>query len=289
MNTVLIVDDEPEQIRAPMKRQIQRAFRKKVDNLSVLEADNGQIGLEMVEEHRPEVIILDVMMPVMDGVTACRNIRANPAFSDLFVIMLTGRDGGMAEGLEVGADLYLRKPYDFEVLEVAVAKGLTRQSSDKPGAMDAQTGLFTRDFFINTILPKELNAAERYREACMHPVSLAMAKIRGPQGEMPNAETIRQITKGFHLRLSDRGAAISEGEIAILMPNTPAPSAAITGQRLRDEIAKHGLHSYIGITSYDHAEALLLPLAEDNCNQAQQIGPNTICLNDEALASFNPS
>nr|CRH07478.1 putative Two-component response regulator [Candidatus Magnetococcus massalia] len=287
MSKILIVDDEPEQIRAPMKRQLRRAFRNRVEDLKILEADNGKEALEIIEQEIPDVVILDVMMPVMDGVTACRNIRANPAYSHIYIIMLTGRDGGMAEGLEVGADLYLRKPYDFEILKVSVTKGLQRDSRREVGALDPSTGLFNQSFFMSTILPKELNSAERYREACVHPLSLIMAKVRGEAESPPADEVMGKIIKGLQFRLSDRGAYMGEGEMVILLPNTPAHNAMVTAQRIRQTVQQYGLHSYVGITSYDHGESLIYPLAEDNMNLAESHGANTICLNDEVLASLD--
>lgn len=120
MAKILIVDDNVTDVLNPLKRQFSRLF----DPEEISEAVNGKIALEQIARNRPQVIILDVMMPVMDGITTCRAIRSDPKNHDIYIIMLTGRDGGLPEGLEVGADVYLHKPCAFDELLAMVQKGL---------------------------------------------------------------------------------------------------------------------------------------------------------------------
>ncbi|MBF0310427.1 MAG: response regulator [Magnetococcales bacterium] len=120
MPKILIVDDNDEEIRQPLKRQLGRVYGPD----AILEAENGRQAVEMVAKYHPDVVILDVMMPVMDGIDACRAIREDSDNLGLYIIMLTGRDGGMPEGLHVGADVYLRKPCAFDELSAVVGRGL---------------------------------------------------------------------------------------------------------------------------------------------------------------------
>jgi two-component system, cell cycle response regulator DivK len=136
MPKILIVDDNEDEVRRPLKRQLGRIHGS--DN--ILEAENGRVALEIIRLGRPDVIILDVMMPIMDGVSACQAIRADQDNIGIYIIMLTGRDGGMPEGLEVGADIYLRKPCDFEELVAVVGKGLEEVKQYKK-SMDHQRTL----------------------------------------------------------------------------------------------------------------------------------------------------
>ncbi|MBF0181745.1 MAG: response regulator [Magnetococcales bacterium] len=141
MPKILIVDDNAEEVRDPLKRQLGRIHGPE----NILEAANGQSAVVMVARHHPEVIILDVMMPVMDGIAACRAIRADSDNRGIYIIMLTGRDGGMPEGLEVGADVYLRKPCAFEELQAVVRKGLEevalhQANLEKQRALETQVG-----------------------------------------------------------------------------------------------------------------------------------------------------
>ncbi|MBF0163480.1 MAG: response regulator [Magnetococcales bacterium] len=121
MPKILIVDDNETEIRRPLVRQLGRVFGPE----EILEAANGHDALSMLYAQEGEigVIILDIMMPVMDGIAACRAIRGNPDHEGVYIAMLTGRDGGLPEGLEVGADVYLRKPCDADELIAVVKKG----------------------------------------------------------------------------------------------------------------------------------------------------------------------
>jgi len=114
--SVLIVDDEP---------HIQLLLEQTLDEIEeagveILLASNGGEALELVKEHRPDVVLLDVMMPVMNGYEVCRTIKATAALRGIYVILLTakGQDLDRETGARVGADLYITKPFDpDEVLQ----------------------------------------------------------------------------------------------------------------------------------------------------------------------------
>jgi DNA-binding response OmpR family regulator len=104
---VLVVDDED------MTRQM-IAMLLKMSDLESIEAENGIHALEQVAKYHPDAIILDVMMPEMDGITMCKKLRANPATASIPVLMLSGRSqiGAEQEGIDAGANVYMKKPMD---------------------------------------------------------------------------------------------------------------------------------------------------------------------------------
>jgi len=104
---VLVVDDED------LTRQMICMFLA-LDGLETIEAENGIEALEQVAHHRPDVIILDVMMPEMDGITVCKKLRENPDTATIPVLILSGRSqlGAEAEGMMAGANAYMKKPMD---------------------------------------------------------------------------------------------------------------------------------------------------------------------------------
>ena len=103
--SVLIVDDEP------MTQDLLRLMLEPA-GFRVTGADHGLEALQKVHEQRPDIILLDVMMPHMDGIAVCKEIRGNPETADLPIVMLSGKThlNAVEEGLEAGANRYLPKP-----------------------------------------------------------------------------------------------------------------------------------------------------------------------------------
>lgn len=103
--TIMVVDDEPH-IRDMLTLLLE------MHGFAVSTAVDGLDAWEKVNQTQPDVIILDVMMPVMDGITLCQKLRAHPETTHLPVIMLSGKTqfGAEAEGLAAGANYYMWKP-----------------------------------------------------------------------------------------------------------------------------------------------------------------------------------
>jgi len=112
--TILTIEDQPD-----IRRLIQMTLEFK--DFRVLEAGNGEAGIAIARSERPDVILMDVMMPGMDGLTAARLLAADPELRHIPIVMLSAL--GMAEnvqaGLATGVRAYLVKPFSpFELLEV---------------------------------------------------------------------------------------------------------------------------------------------------------------------------
>jgi len=124
MPTVLIVDDDPK-----LLKMLQRTLT--YENLNVVTAANGLEALPLVHTHKPDLIILDWMMPKMDGLTLVQKLRA--AENQTMILMLTARDAieNRVEGLESGADDYLVKPFAPAEL-VARVHAMLRRVEAKP-------------------------------------------------------------------------------------------------------------------------------------------------------------
>lgn len=277
MSKILIVDDNEKEIRRPLVRQLGRVFGPE----KILEAENGQLALEVVEREHPMVILLDVMMPVMDGISACRVLRSKPQFAGIYVIMLTGREGGLAEGLEIGADAYVRKPYDIEELTAYVRKGLKQSKERTVPAMDPVTGLFNETFFMESLLVGELARAARYE------INFSIIRLRldlALQADEPDDELLRAVARMLIFRESDRVAYFGGYDFVIMLPYTPPANAVNIANRLCNRIAETAFSGYgqisasFGVASFDAAESLLLQLAEDALNQAQIQGGGMVHL-----------
>ncbi|HMA47540.1 MAG TPA: response regulator transcription factor [Frankiaceae bacterium] len=123
---VLVVDDEP-----AVRESLERSLR--FEGYEVTQARDGVEALEAVTQARPDLLVLDVVMPRMDGLETCRRLRARG--DDLPVLMLTARDGlaDRVSGLDVGADDYLVKPFALEELFARLRALARRASLAKPG------------------------------------------------------------------------------------------------------------------------------------------------------------
>lgn len=118
---VLVVDDDPDIIQFVRMNLELEGFEAET-------ADNGRVALELAKIRPPDLILLDVMMPEMDGLTVLRRLRASPATANVPVIILTAK--ALAEdrvkGLDLGADDYITKPFDLEELLARVRTVLRR-------------------------------------------------------------------------------------------------------------------------------------------------------------------
>jgi len=103
---VLIADDEPNIVASLEFLMEQAGYEVKL-------AANGQEALDLVASFRPDLVLLDVMMPVKNGYEVCQSLKSDPATRAVKVVMLSakGRDVEVAKGLELGADAYVTKPF----------------------------------------------------------------------------------------------------------------------------------------------------------------------------------
>ena len=103
--TILVVDDEQDLLDLI-------EYNLKKEGYNVLKAENGVQGLEMAKEHNPNLVLLDIMMPKMDGIQVCEKMRSNPDLKSIPVIFLTARSDEKTEveGLDTGADDFVTKP-----------------------------------------------------------------------------------------------------------------------------------------------------------------------------------
>lgn len=106
---VLIVEDMLT-IRLLLCGQIKAALRADNRPITFYEASDGVEGLSIARRERPTIVVTDVAMPKMDGLTLCKEIKNDPAFADTAVVMMTSSDMHRSEGLAVGAAAFLRKP-----------------------------------------------------------------------------------------------------------------------------------------------------------------------------------
>ena len=111
---ILIVDDEPH-IRMLIEQTLEEL---EDDGVEFLTAENGEIALEIIQEEKPQLVFLDVMMPKMNGMEVCRKVKKELVLNNVFIVLLTakGQELDRQKGNEVGADVYMTKPFDPEAI-----------------------------------------------------------------------------------------------------------------------------------------------------------------------------
>ena len=125
MTRILVVDDE-ERVALSIERSLQRDYQVRV-------ANNGADALKIARRINPNLIILDIIMPGMDGLQVCRELRSDPLLKSVPILFLTarGRVEDKIEGFEAGADDYLTKPFDVRELLFRV-KAIVKRTSPQP-------------------------------------------------------------------------------------------------------------------------------------------------------------
>ena len=124
MKTVLVADDNP------VSRELIREILE-TDDCEVIEAGDGREALEKLRQHLPDLALLDIQMPVLDGNAVIRELRADPQFSQLPVVALTAyaMQGDREKALSLGFNFYITKPIDIPVFRAKVAE-LLRKDGD---------------------------------------------------------------------------------------------------------------------------------------------------------------
>ncbi len=124
---LLIIEDE-RNIRALLLQILEEAFEDYIDKeeLVILEALNGEQGLQLAREEKPDLIFSDVMMPKIDGFEVCRVIKKDPELVNAYIVLLTakGQEFDKTEGTDSGCDEYITKPFGPDLIVSKVEERL---------------------------------------------------------------------------------------------------------------------------------------------------------------------
>lgn len=247
--TILIADDE--QInRALLKRRLER------EGYHVLTARNGSEAVRQTKEARPDLVLMDVMMPEMDGLDACRLIKEDEATHSIPIIFLSARDETemKVSGLSLGADDYISKPFEAEELiaRVHVAIRLKRErdqlrtdaeeaslraeQAQERAMTDQLTGLLNR-YGLQHTLARENAEARRYNR----PLSCVLIDIdnfktiNDTYGHASGDLTLQQIAGVLReaVRGSDTVFRYGGEEFLMLLPETDLDGALALAEKIR--------------------------------------------------------
>ena len=191
LGKVLLVDDEQD-ILVLLKYNLEK------ENFLVQTASNGREGIEVAKEFKPDIIVLDVMMPEMDGIETCLELRKIPALKNVLITFLTarGEDYSQIAGFDSGADGYITKPIKPRVL-VSRLKALLRRKHGVIASNDDNGGLkIDRDRYIVIVEGEETNLPKKEFEL----LDLLMSK----PGNIFTREVILDRVWGSDIVVGDR-------------------------------------------------------------------------------------
>lgn len=143
---ILVVDDDPDVVEV-----VNLCFNLRWPDAEVSSAGNGESALEMVEREKPDFVLLDIVLPGMDGFQICQEIRQ---FSDVPIVMLSARDAEVdkVRGLEMGADDYITKPFSHLELLARVRAVVRRYQSQLPAVGETfESGGLRIDYASRTV------------------------------------------------------------------------------------------------------------------------------------------
>jgi diguanylate cyclase (GGDEF)-like protein len=290
---VLVVDDVPDNVKL-------LAAELADEGHEVLTALSGLEAIEVAKAQRPDVILLDVMMPGLDGIEVCRRLKEDPDLESVPVIMVTAREQGddVIRGLDAGAQDYITKPFDSRVVLARVrSTARSKAAHDKIVAFsghlaelathDGLTGLKNRRSFSEA-----LQASVSFAVRQGMPLSLTMLDVdqfkafNDTFGHPAGDDVLRAVAELLRASVRDEDMVFRYGgeEFVVLSPGTDAPGGRTLAERLRAEFqtrqwSLRPVTARLGVATLSRAipDALaLLESADKALYRSKQQGRNRV-------------
>lgn len=237
-NRVLVIDDS---------RSIHKliAARLRSEGLDVFGEEDGEKGFERAVHDSPDLILLDIGLPAVDGFEVCRWLKEHPSTRNIPIIFLTGTSDteSKVRGLDLGAVDYVTKPFDQVELRARVRAALrTKRLQDileQQSFLDGLTGLWNRSY-LDRRIESELNVARRYGR----PMSIVLLdidhfkRLNDSYGHLFGDVVLQGIAESLraYARRSDIVARYGGEEFAVLLTDTGRNAAVHVSERLRDAL-----------------------------------------------------
>ncbi len=236
--TILVVDDEVVNLDI---------LAELLDRFDVIDVTSGEEALEVLAKEKIDLILLDILMPGMDGYEVCRTIKADKSLRHIPVIFITSKNDDLSieHAYEIGASDYITKPFRHRELVARVGNALRIQELQEElrllASIDPMTRLYNRRYFT-TMADKILKLARREK----NPLSLAILdidrfkRINDTYGHLAGDRVITALSEKLmsRYRESDLLCRFGGEEFVILMPNTELDVAALLAERTRKEVEK---------------------------------------------------
>ncbi|MGN6370372.1 MAG: response regulator transcription factor [Phycisphaerae bacterium] len=221
--TVLIIEDDPSLLRG-------LADNLRFEGYATLTAGDGELGLQLATDKRPDLILLDIMLPKVNGYEICRRLRAQNL--DMPILMLTakGQEPDIVLGLNLGADDYITKPFALKPLLARINAFLRRRRT--PPEKSLQFGPFTLDLAAHKLL-KHIAAQHRSEEIELTPKEFSLLALlaRRPGRAFTRDEILKHVW-GFDVFITTR--SVDRCITTLRSKIEPAPAAPTFIHTLRE-------------------------------------------------------
>ena len=304
---ILVVDDHPDNIMVLRARLEARGY-------VVDEAEDGEQALEKVHSSpTPDLILLDVMMPKIDGLEVVRRIKSDPSLPFIPVIMQTALDTteSMVQGLDAGADDYIAKPINFRELDARVKSLLRIQSLQASlaqrerelSAANSQLKVLSSTDVLTGVanrrsLEERLHDMWEHSQRLHEPLALVMCdidhfkRVNDDYGHQTGDAVLQQFAQVIQAeaREIDKLGRYGGEEFVLLLPGTVLDAAVTFAERIRERVEKHEfvyddgktLHRTMscGVAAWPHplitGQEALLRAADDALYVAKETGRNRV-------------
>jgi diguanylate cyclase (GGDEF)-like protein len=269
LESIMIVDDNPTNLGILVDFLTEQNFELHV-------AEDGESALEMLEYFKPSIILLDIMMPYMDGFETCLHMKSSPDTRNIPVIFMTSLSdtADKVKGFEVGAVDYITKPINHDELlarvnthislrklqvrlqekndqleaEIAERKEL-QETLERLAITDSLTGVYNRRHFFE-LAEREILRSTRYKR----PLSIIMLdidhfkRVNDRHGHLVGDQILSNIAGRVRgeLRVNDIMGRYGGEEFAVVLPETCSPDIIHVAERLRESIASRPFHTEKG-------------------------------------------
>ncbi len=258
---ILIIDDD-------VFIQMQLRLYLEREGYKIKTANNGQEGLQIYEREKPDLILLDAIMPDMDGFECCRRLMHYEGIAYTPVLIITGLDDkeSVDLGYSVGASDYITKPIHWAVLRQRVRRLIHQSRLQKQleaanklleslASIDGLTQVYNRRYFDNCLQQEWLRAAREKQ-----PLTLLLCdvdyfkKYNDNYGHLEGDKCLKQVAVTLHKlvkRPADMVARYGGEEFVILLPKTDATGAEAIAKQLQQAVEELGIvHEYSGASQY---------------------------------------
>ncbi|PKD42685.1 response regulator transcription factor [Rhodohalobacter barkolensis] len=221
--TILVVDDEQDLLDLI-------EYNLKKEGYKVLKAENGQQGIEMAKEHHPNLVLLDIMMPKMDGIQVCEKMRANPDLKSIPVIFLTARSDEKTEveGLDIGADDFITKPISTTKLLSRIKAVLRRydETEEEVNKLEVHDLKIDKDRYIVTRGEEEFQLPRKEFELLYY--------LASRKGKVRDRQTLLNKVWGDNIYVVDRTVDVHVRKIREKLGDHYIETVKGVGYRFKD-------------------------------------------------------